>query len=59
MALFSSYPYDPPEKASILYAVVALKVNSVIKEGNKNVLEKFYGNVPYFPLKNVEHTHVS
>jgi hypothetical protein len=51
MALFSPYPYDPPENPSIPYAVLSLKVNFVTKEGNKNFLEKFYGKRPIFYTK--------
>jgi hypothetical protein len=51
MALFSPNPYDPPENPSILYAVLSPKVNTVTKEGNKNVLEKFYGKRPIFYTK--------
>jgi hypothetical protein len=43
MTLFSPYPYDSPGNSSILYSDLSLKVNTVKKEGNKNVLEKFYG----------------
>jgi len=51
MALFSAYPYDPSENPSVFHAVFSLKVNSVTKEGNRNVLEKCYGKRPIFYTK--------
>jgi hypothetical protein len=45
-----SLPFRP-QKPSILYANLSLKVDSIKKEGNKNFLEKFYGKRPIFYTK--------